>query len=175
MELIKERDYYDGTYTIKLKEEEKELKMSFQGNDDLYMSMTENRRLDRKMGDSIFMDIRVEDGTIYDLAYILYSRIKDKNKQHPSDIMDEDDNVVWLDDDRHELEADKFMVQNYGEVIRFKFVRVSDPTTFNFKRKNSRSIDIRFCMNGSRYNEFAQEFKKFYNELNQIETKVYKK
>lgn len=175
MELIKERDYYAGTYTVVLKEDVKELKLNYAGNGDLYMSMTEGRRLDKKYGDSIFLDIREEDGSIYDAVYNLYYRISDKHKNNPVDLMDEDNNIVWLDDDRPKDEADKFIIQNYGEVIRLKFVRVSNHNKFDFSRKNSRSINIRFCMSGSRYEYYALEFDKFYKDLNKIETKVYKK
>ena len=176
MELIKERDFSTGTYTTVLKDEEKKLKLYYADNGDLYMSITDGRRLDRKYGDYIFMDIREEDGTIYDILYNFHGRINDKNEHNPANLIDEEKNIVWYDDDRPLEEADKFMIQNYNEVIRLKFVRVSDPTTFNFQRKNSRSINIRFCMRGSRYKEYAYEFAKLYNDINAIEgTKVYKK
>ena len=174
MELVKEFDEYTCAHEIKLKDNEKVLKINYAGNGDLYMSITEGRRLDKKYGDSIFIDIKEEDGAIYDATYNLYSRIMFKNKKDPRNIVDEDNNVVWLDDDRPENEADKFLIQNYGKVIRLKFVRICDDKIFN--RKNSRSINIRFCMNESRYKEYAYEFDKYYKDLSGMEKgKQYRK
>ncbi len=59
------------------------------------------------------------------------------------------------------------MIQNYGEVIRIKFIRISEDKLF--ARKNSRSVNIRFCMNGSRYSEYAYEFAKAFSEMEGIE------
>lgn len=174
MELIKETDLRNEINNIILKDEQKLLKMYYAGNGDLYMSMSDGKRLDREYGGSIFMDIREEDGNIYDATYNLYSRIMDRNKINPRNIIDEDNNVVWLDDDRQENEADKFMIQNYGDIIRLKFVRIGDNKLFN--RKNSRCITIRFSMDGSRYHEYANEFATFYRNLNEIEKgKQYRK
>lgn len=167
MELTKEINSNYESHIITLKDGYKTLKMNYAGNGDLYMSMTEGRRLDNRYGDSIFLDIQQEDGSIFDIFYNLYGRIMDKHKKNPRNLVDIENNIVWLDDDKKDNEADKFMIQNYGEVIRIKFIRISEEKSFS--RKNSRSINIRFCMSGSRYSEYAYEFAKAFSELEGIE------
>lgn len=174
MELTKEINSNYESHAIILKDGYKALKMNYAGNGDLYMSMTEGRKLDNRYGDSIFIDIQQEDGSIFDAFYNLYGRIIDKNKKNPRNLVDIENNIVWLDDDRPDNEADKFMIQNYGELIRLKFIRISEDKMF--VRKNSRSINIRFCMNGSRYSEYAYEFAKTFKDLDGIEKgKQYRK
>lgn len=175
MEFIKEHDAERG-FSFIFKDEFKKLEIGYSEEGDLLMSMTEGRMLDNRNGDSIYIDIHEDDGNVYDVLYNLYSRIMLKRENHPTKLVDIEKYIVWLDDDKNDLEADKFMIQNYGDILRLKFVRTSDPHSNIFKHKNYKNINIKFSMKQSRYPEYVDEFAKLYRDLSRIEErKVYKR
>ena len=174
MELKKEKDLYAGTYTITLKEESKELKLYYDRDNNLHMSISDGKTLNNKQGDYIFMDINLEDGNIYDAIYNFYSKLVDKSKKtQKKNVLDIENNVVLLSEDRKEDTADKLMIINYGEILRIKFIRTgSNIITF----KPRKSINIKFRMYDSRYDEYTQDIIKLYKDINGIEArKVYRR
>ena len=75
LKTVNEFNYCD----IKLKEDEKELLISLSGNGDLYMSMTEGRRLSKTFNDYVMLDINKKDEDIYNVFDNLYYGIMSKN------------------------------------------------------------------------------------------------
>ena len=116
----------------------------------------------------------LEDGNIYDAIYNFYSKLVDKSKKtQKKNVLDIENNVVLLSEDRKEDTADKLMIINYGEILRIKFIRTgSNIITF----KPRKSINIKFRMYDSRYDEYTQDIIKLYKDINGIEArKVYRR
>lgn len=161
---------------IKLIEEEKELLIYLAGNNDLYMSMTEGRRLSRLDDDTIVFDITKRDEEIYSVFDKLYNGIMDKSKIHETDIVDRYNNIEWISDEGREDEEDSLSIIKHNDYYRLLFIRNNQNNRFDTRRKSSRYIAIRFSTSGSRYKDYVGFFTTLYSELHNIqEEKVYRK
>lgn len=154
---------------IKLKEDEKELLISLSGNGDLYMSMTEGRRLSKTFNDYIMFDINKKDEDIYNVFNNLYYGIMEKNGIHKTDLVDKDNNITWVSDEGRLEDEDSLTIIKYNDNYRLLFLRNNDNNRYDTRRKSSRKVDIRFSTSGSRYKDYTSFFMVLYSELHNIE------
>lgn len=169
---VNEFNYCD----IKLKEDEKELSIFLAGNGDLYMSMTEKRRLGKMFNDYIMFDIKKTDEDIYNVFDILYKSIMEKNEKYKTELIDKYNNIEWVSDEGRIDDEDSLTIIKHNNYYRLIFLRNNENNRHDTRRKNSREVVIRFSSSGSRYKDYVGYFMVLYSELHNIEErKVYKK
>jgi hypothetical protein len=169
-------NYYD-IKLVEEKDDEKDnhLLIYLSYNEDLYMSISNNERLDSDEDGYRWIDINKDDTDIYNIFDRLYNSVLEKSKLN-KDILDEDNNIVWTSDEGRKEVEDSLIIFRYDDFYRLLFHRNNKHKEKCSRRKSSRSIDIRFSTSGSRYKEFVSSFLTMYRELNEIEKpKVYKK
>lgn len=179
MKCIKTLNDYN-TYDIKLIEEKEnapdnELSIQKSCNGDLYMSITNKVALDPLINEYRWIDIKKDDIDIYNIFDKLHNDILEKSELN-KDILDEDNNIIWISDEGTKETEDRFIIFKYDDYYRLLFFRNNKHEEDCYRRKNSRSIVIRFSASGSRYKEFISSFMTMYRELIDIEKpKIYKK
>ena len=154
---------------IKLKEDEKELLIYLAGNGDLYMSMTEGRRLSKMFDDYIMFDIKKTDEDIYKVFDSLFTGVMEKNKVHETDLIDEHNNIVWVSDEGRLEDEDSLSIIKHHDYYRLLFLRNNSHDRYDTRRKSSRKVDIRFSNSGSRYKDYTSFFMVLYTELHNIQ------
>ena len=160
---------------IELKEDLNKLTI-YPSNNDLYMSITDGRRLEKYSDDFRFMDICKRDDDIYNAFNNLYNGIMLKSKGTNTNLIGEDNSIVWISDGEKEESEDILMIFKQEDFYRLLFVRNNNHKERLKKRKSSQSIDIKFSTTDSRYKDFVGYFINVYNELQNIEkSKIYKK
>ena len=165
---------------IKLKEDEKELLISLSGNGDLYMSMTEGRRLSRTFDDYIMFDITKKDYDIFSLFDTMYNNIikckildiesiKTNYRYQYNKLVDDNKNINWISDEDLEEIGDSFKLSKLNnDEYRLTFYRNGKIPSFGFKSPTHISVRIR--NSGSRYDPFNCAFMQMYNELQNIDS-----
>lgn len=168
MEIIKQKNAYD-TYTVKLKEDNKELVMYLAGTDDFFMAITDGTKLAKWYDDCRWMDIREENKEVLNIIGNLYEKLG-KNKE----LTYEDNGLVFISDYGLEESEDRVILQNYGDLYRLFFIRKN--TEENKQHKSARNIIVRFATSGSRNPISVTDFIGTYHELEEIaEEKVEEK
>ena len=164
MELTKTKTEYD-TYDIRLSNEDSELQISVALNGDLYMSLSNGETLNKGyFNDYRWIDITKDDFSVYNAFNNLYNDILDSKDN--TDIVDEDDNIVWTSDDGIEDEEDTMVIMQYPDSYHLIFIRNNNcGEECSYKHKSSKKIVIRFCSSGSRYKKCVSSFMNMYKEL----------
>lgn len=159
MKIAKEKNVFD-TYTVKLKDEQKELAI-YIDKQDLYMAITDGTKLEKWYDDCRWMDITKENKDALNIISNLYEEL-DKKKELTYD----DNGLLFISDDGNIETEDRVIVQNYGELYRLFFIRKN--TEENKKHKPSRSIVVKFATSGSRCPASIIDFVKMYQDLREI-------
>ena len=116
---VNEFNYCD----IKLKEDEKELLILLSNNGDLYMSMTEGRRLSKVFNDYVMFDISKKDEDIYSVFDNLYYGIMERNENYRTDLVDKDNNIIWVSDEGRLEDEDSLTIIKSNDHYRLLFLR----------------------------------------------------
>ena len=151
-----------NTYDIKLIDKEKELKIFFAQNYDLYMSASNGKRLNDTDDDFISIDVCKRDEELYSIFDLFYKSIILKN-ENAIEKLENRKNIVWTSDDGVREAEDSIIIFKYDDYYKLLFFRNNryDPA-INARRKSSRNIDIRFSTSGSRNKEFISCFLDLY-------------
>lgn len=160
MEITKQKNAYD-TYTVKLKEDTKELVMYLAGTDDFFMAITDGTKLAKWYDDCRWMDITEKNKDVLNIISNLYEKL-DKNKELTYD----NNGLVFISDYGLEEDEDRVVLQNYGDLYRLFFIRKNNEE--NKQHKSARNIIVRFATSGSRNPISVTDFISTYNELKEI-------
>ena len=159
MKITKEKNVYD-TYTVKLKEEQKEV-VIYKDKQDLYIAITDGMKLIKWFDDCRWLDINDKNKDVLNIVGNLYEGL-DKKKE----LTYEDNGLLLVSDDGIYEDEDRLIVQNYGDMYRLFFIRKN--TEENKKYKPSRSIVVKIAGSGSRYPASISDFYKMYQDLKEI-------
>ena len=172
-------------YDIWIKKDNKQLKIMYCGNLDLYFSMSDGEMIPYKQSVSKYFDITKENYQIYSAFDTLYNNIiagkpfgKDSDNTKYIDrfqyykLVDEDKNITWVSDDGPEDIEDKVTISKLDEdTYRLLFNR--NELDLSDGIKSSTSISVRFRNSGSRYSPFNCAFMLMFQELQSLDPKYH--
>lgn len=183
MKITKRKNSMDS-YDFELKKDNKVLNISFGGTLDLYMSLSDGRKLDDSKDTEISIDITKEDYEVFSCLNTLYmdtisgnilgeydkdSSTIDRNFLEQYNLLvDNNKNIRWIsDDDEPETEDSMQLSHIDNDTYRLTFKRNAKSKEVGFK--SHLSINVRFRNSGSRYAPFNCIFMRFYNTLQEID------
>ena len=174
-------------YDIELIDNNKNLKILFAGNLDLYMILSNNEIIPYGKNISLYFDITKEDYDIYSIFDSLYEDIingrpfgsdslssdYDYTRQEEyKKLVDSNLNINWISDDGPPEIEDMLKISKIdNDTYRLTFIRNDKPMDFGFK--HHMGISVRFRNSGSRYNPFNCLFMKMYHELQEIDSEYH--
>lgn len=174
----------EESYDFELEKGEKVLNIYFGGTLDLYMSLSDGKKLLPGKSRSITYDITKEDYEIFTLFESLYEEViigdvfgsKDRNnftiderllEQYKS-LVDDDKNICWISDDDSQEVEDRVIISKVDEdTYRLTFKRNDKQKESGFK--NPFGISVRFRNSGSAYYPFNCIFMRLFNRLQEID------
>lgn len=178
----------EGSYDIWLKKDNKELKIMFAGNQDLYISLSNGDFIPQRQNTSMYFDITKENYEIFSAFDKLYNNIingnifdKDMHSKYRLDylksydyhnIVDKEKNINWISDDGPEELEDRITISKSDEdTYRLTFFRNDKELDCGFK--SNTSIFVRFRTSGSRYGFFYCPFMIMFQELQNLDPKYH--
>ena len=155
-ENYKDKDIKD----IVLKNDNKQLRIFFGGNLDLYFDIYEyGRKASEIIGAKIDYLVKNEDE-----AWIyfnrLYNRIVEDKKQNERVGLVKDNIINWYSDEIYDEKANKLSIERLNEGIRLTFLNNPDDPSIGF--------GIRICNFGSKYEPFNKYFMKMFQEFQEL-------
>lgn len=181
---IKKVENNMNCFDIWVKEDNKELKIMYGRNLDLYMIMSNGRLIPDNENTKISIDITKENPQLYDNFDKLYNSIisgnvfEDKKGDFSyylesyeyQKLVDENKNITWISDNGIAEYEDRFTISKHGDdAYRLTFFRNDKTQEFGFK--DHTGISVRISTSGSRYNHFYCPFMFMFQRLQDIDTK----
>lgn len=174
----------EKTYDLWLKNNNKELKIMFGGNLDLYLSLSNGDFISENKNTCIDFDITKENYQIYSAFDEMYNNIingtpfgkkTDYDKMNSfidrfeyHKLVDKNKDIIWVSDDGPEEVEDRFKFSKIDEdTYRLFFYRNDKEPEIGFK--SNTSIVVRVRNSGSRYGYFNCPFMIMFNKLQELD------
>ena len=177
MEIRKIKNDMDS-YDFYFREDNKELKIMFSGNLDLYLVMSNGDLLPNDSDSIIDFYITKEDYQVFNTFQLLYESIINgevfensfdnySNTYEYMELVDQDKNINWISDGGPIDIEDKLIISKIDDdSYRLRFMRINSDM-LNFK--NNTSISVRIRNSRSKYSPFNYPFMRMYDELQSLE------
>lgn len=187
MKIQKEKNT-ENCYDFRFREDNKELKIQFAGNLDLYLSMSNGDFIPEKEETNMYFYITKENYQLYSAFDELYDDIisrrpfgKDTKYNYDLSFSDEErykmlvdnnKNITWISDEGPIATEDRITISKYDEdTYRLHFMRPDKKSPNEYK--SSTNIIVRISNSGSRYNPFNCAFMLMYNKIQSIDPKYH--
>ena len=186
MEIKRDKNFsnvYDYTFKI----DNSELKISYSGNLDLYITLSEGELVPDNENVVKTFYITKENDQLYNAFDELYNNIIDGNpfgekKRKKSEydyrdryeyqrLVDENNNIVWVSDDGPEDRVDRLIFSKEEDgTYKLSFHRTDIELNSGFK--NPFGISVRICNSGSKYDPFNCAFMLMYQKIQEIDPEL---
>ena len=185
MRVSKDKNYIKY-YDITLREDNKELKIIYGCDLDLYLTLSDGRLIPENESTKKYFDITKENYQVYCAFDKLYKNIIKgnplgeetsyiyKNYRYSNEYskLVNNNNIVWLSDEDIEEKADSLTITKKDEdTYRLLFTRSKEPLAEG--KKSSFNISVKIGNISSRYNPFNNAFMNMFNDLQDVNTECH--